>query len=394
VLAWKPCDDGFQCATARVPLNYRDPSGAQIGIAVISHQATGPGPSLGWRFFNGGGPEPDVAAMPSTYPALPAPWRERFNIITFDPRGMGYSTQVRCYPTEAAEGAALGNLATFPVDQAQEDAYARGFAKLDAQCARDAGPLLDHDSTADIARDMNLLREAVGDPVFNYYGPSYGTLLGATYANLFPATTGRMVLDGNINPVTWTSGTSQVPAYSRLGAPEATEAVMTAFLDLCGNASVKACAFSAGTPAATTAKWYTLLRLVSEHPVSLGTQGTYTYADVVGAASNLGRVDEWQSNAVLLQQVWTAATGGNPSPEPVSSPAPSPSPSYYTGQEQQLAIVCADSPNPRDLADYVAAAHGTGPPPAPSWWSATPATPGPPTRTRSPWPTNSTTPGC
>lgn len=356
VLAWKPCDDGFQCATARVPLSYRDPRGAQISVAAISHRATGPGRSLGWLFFNGGGPEPDVSTMPSTYPTLPAAWRERYNIITFDPRGMGYSTQVNCHPT-AAEGKALGNLPAFPVGRAQEAAYEQAYAALDAQCARDAGPLLDHDSTADIAWDMNLLREAVGDPVLNYYGPSYGTLLGATYANLFPAATGRIVLDGNIDPVAWGTGDSQVPAYSRLGAGQATGAVMTAFLDLCGNASVKACAFSAGTPAATTAKWRTLLRLVTKHPVNLGTQGTYTYADVVNAASSLGRVDQWQSNAALLQQVWTAATGGKPSPAPAPSPAPSPSsPSYYWGIEQPLAIVCADSPNPRDLAGYIAAA--------------------------------------
>jgi pimeloyl-ACP methyl ester carboxylesterase len=211
-LAWKPCDDGFQCATARVPLNYRDPRGTQISIAAISHLATGPGPALGWLFFNGGGPEPQVSTMPGVYPILPAAWRERYNIITFDPRGMGYSTQVRCYPTVAARDKAMGNLPDgFPVDKAQEAAYERAYAKLDARCARVAGPLLYHDSTADIARDMNLLREAVGARVLNYYGASYGTLLGAIYASLFPAATGRMILDGNINPVAWSTGNSQVP---------------------------------------------------------------------------------------------------------------------------------------------------------------------------------------
>jgi pimeloyl-ACP methyl ester carboxylesterase len=228
VLAWKPCDNGFYCATARVPLNYRDPRGAQISIAVISSRATGPGPSLGWLFFNGGGPEPQVSIMSQAYADLPATWRERYNIITFDPRGMGYSTQVRCYPTEAAENAALGNLAAFPVGKAQEEAYDQAFAKLDARCAQDAGPLLDHDSSADIARDMNLLREDVGSPVLNYYGASYGTLLGAIYANLFPATTGRMVLDGNFNPVAWSAGNSRVPDFVRDDAPQATAAAMAA----------------------------------------------------------------------------------------------------------------------------------------------------------------------
>jgi pimeloyl-ACP methyl ester carboxylesterase len=303
---------------------------------VISHRATGPGRDLGWLFFNGGGPEPQVSTFPATYSALPAAWQERYNVVTFDPRGMGYSTQVRCFPTEAAEEKAMGDLPDgFPVGREQEAAYERAFTKLDTACARDAGPLLDHDSTADVARDMNLLREAVGAPVLNYYGASYG---------------------------------------------------------LCGEASTKACAFSAGTAAATIAKWNTLLRLARRHPVD-----QYTYADVVGAASGLGLVDEWQDNAILLEQLWTAATGGTPAP--ASTPQPSAGPSYYAGPEQQLAIQCADSPNPRDLAAYAAAAakntfapvaaaqdrytgHGTGPPPAPSWWSATPATRGPRTRTR------------
>jgi pimeloyl-ACP methyl ester carboxylesterase len=200
--------------------------------------------------------------------------------------------------------------------------------------------------------------------VLNYYGASYGTLLGAIYANLFPATTGRMILDGNINPVTWSTGNSQVPPFSRIGSGQATQAVMTAFLDLCGKAPATACAFSAGTPAATTAKWHTLLRLARKHPLNLGgQQGTYTYADVLGAASSLGTVDQWQDNAILLQQLWTAATGGKPSPAPTPSPSSAPSssgPGYYAGPEQQLAIQCADSPGPRGLAAYAtAAAAGT-----------------------------------
>jgi pimeloyl-ACP methyl ester carboxylesterase len=108
VLDWKRCDDGFYCATARLPLNYDHPRGAKISIAVIRSRASGPGPSLGWLFFNGGGPNPQVSTISGVYPNLPAAWRERYNIIMFDPRGMGYSTQIRCFPTEAAESKLLG----------------------------------------------------------------------------------------------------------------------------------------------------------------------------------------------------------------------------------------------------------------------------------------------
>jgi pimeloyl-ACP methyl ester carboxylesterase len=359
VLAWKPCYDGYQCATARVPLNYKDPDGTQISIAVISHRATGPGPSLGWLFFNGGGPNPQVITMHNFWPNLPAQWRERYNVITFDPRGMGYSTQIRCFPNEAAENALIGNLPPFPVGKAQQQAYFQAYAKLDARCARDAGPLLDHDSSADIARDMNLIREAVGDPVLNYFGASYGTLFGAIYANLFPSKTGRMVLDGNLNPAAWSTGNSQLTTATREDMAQASEATMNSFLRLCGKATTKECAFSAGSPAATTAKWNTLLRLVSKHPVNLGGQnGIYTYADVVTSV-DIGQVSQWQSNAALLQQLWTVAHGGKPSPSPApgsgSGPGPS-GPSYYQGQEQGLAIICADSVNPRNLAAYTKAA--------------------------------------
>jgi len=356
VLDWKRCDDGFYCATARVPLNYSHPRGAHISIAVISSRATGPGPSLGWLFINGGGPNPQVSTMSGVYPNLPAAWRERYNIIMFDPRGMGYSTQIRCFPTEAAESKLLGNLPVFPVGKAQEAAYERAYARLDARCASHAGLLLDHDSTADTARDMNLLREAVGDPALNYYGQSYGTLLGAIYANLYPASTGRIILDGNVNPVAWSTGTSQLPALVRLDSPQASQATMTAFLDLCGKATTKACAFSAGTPAATTARWTKLLHLARKHPIRLGVR-TYTYADTITSV-DLGSVAQWQSDAALLQQLWTAAAGGKPRP-PVPGPAPAPPPAdpgYYSGVEQQLAIMCADSPNPRHPAAYAAAA--------------------------------------
>jgi pimeloyl-ACP methyl ester carboxylesterase len=134
--------------------------------------------------------------------------RERYDIVTFDPRGFGYSTQVRCFPTMAAENKLLAGLPSFPVGARQDATWERTWARFDVRCAAHGGALIDHDTTADVARDMNLLREAVRDPVLNYYGESYGTLLGATYANLFPATVGHMILDGNLNPVTWTnSGT-------------------------------------------------------------------------------------------------------------------------------------------------------------------------------------------
>ena len=205
-------------------------------------------------------------------------------------------------------------------------AFERTWARFDARCAQRNGSLLDHDTTADVARDMNLLREAVGAPMLNYLGVSYGTGLGATYANLFPATTGHMILDGNLNPVAWTHPDGELSTFLRQGTDQASAATMRAFLDLCGKTTTSACAFSAGTPAATRAKWAALLRRLCWHPVTIGTPPqTYTYADAVVTVP-LGAVNQWQAGAACCSNSgWprapAAAGGGQPSRARPGQPA-------------------------------------------------------------------------
>ena len=376
VLHWRSCDGGFQCATARVPLSYRDPGGATISIAVIRHRATDPARRAGTLFFNAGGPmEQILSFVTGVFGEIPAAIAARYDIITFDPRGFGYSTAVRCFPTMAAEGKFLGGLQfggaypgplVFPVGARQEAAFERTWARFDARCAQRNGSLLDHDTTADVARDMNLLREAVGAPALNYLGLSYGTELGATYANLFPATTGHMVLDANLNPVAWTRPDGVLSTFLRQGTDQGSAATMRAFLDLCGKATTSACAFSAGTPAATRAKWAVLLRRLCRHPVTIGTPPqTYTYADAVVTVP-LTTVSQWQSGASVLQQLWAASSAGRRStaagPDARAQASPPAAagalpPGFYTGWEQMFAVLCADSPNPRDPAAYPAAAR-------------------------------------
>ena len=175
MLHWRSCYGGFQCATARVPLSYRDPRGAAISIAVVRHLATDPARRAGTLFYNGGLPPEQIGDFVTGFGQLPAGFTARYDIITFDPRGSGYSTAVRCFPTMAAEskflgGAVFGGLPVFPVGARQEAAWVQTWARFDARCAQRNGSLLDHDTTADVARDMNLLREAVGAPVLNYIG--------------------------------------------------------------------------------------------------------------------------------------------------------------------------------------------------------------------------------
>ncbi|MGH3291834.1 MAG: alpha/beta fold hydrolase [Trebonia sp.] len=355
-LYWRSCDSVFQCATAQVPLNYRDPRGATVDVAVVRHLATDPAHRLGSLFFNSGGPNEQIQGFVADFGEFPAALREHYDIITFDPRGFGYSTEIRCFPNMAAEDKFLAGLPPFPVGARQDAAWEQTWARFDASCAAGGGSLVDHDTTADVARDMNLLREAVADPVLNYYGESYGTLLGATYANLFPETTGRMILDGNVNPVTWTATDGGLPSWLRQGTDQATAATLRDFLDLCGKSTTSACAFSAGTPAATQAKWATLLRRLRRHAVTIGNPPqVYTYADAV-ASVPLGSVAEWQEGASVIQQLWAASadpgrdafTASPAAPAQASSPgaaATSPA-ALYSGVEQSLAMLCSDSSNP------------------------------------------------
>jgi pimeloyl-ACP methyl ester carboxylesterase len=201
---------------------------------------------------------------------------------------------------------------------------------------------------------MDLLRAAVHDQVLNYLGISYGTGLGATYANLFPSRVGRMVLDANLDPVAWTTPDGNLPFALRLGQDEANAAGLTAFLNLCGQATTAACAFSVGTPAATRAKWSTLLRRLTARPVTIGSPPqNFTYADAF-AVVDLGDVSSWQQGAVQLHQLWAASASDTAAPaasRTAATPATAP---LYTGAEQTWAVVCSDSPDPQNLSAYAA----------------------------------------
>ena len=144
-------------------------------------------------------------------------------MVSFDPRGIGQSTVLQCFATIGQEQQLLSGASEgYPVGAAQQRAWENTYAPFDKACAAHAGPLLAHDSTADIARDMDLLRRAVGDPTLNYLGISYGTYLGATYANLFPDKVRAMVLDGNVDPVAVATGTTAPRASEQLAAADPT----------------------------------------------------------------------------------------------------------------------------------------------------------------------------
>ena len=440
VLRWQACDGGFQCATAQVPLNYQDPTGTTINIAVLRHEATDPKRRVGTLFLNGGGPTQQIVPVVEEFQSLPAILRQRFDIITFDPRGFGFSSALQCFSSVTAENNFFATSPSFPVGAKQDAKVEQTNAKFASICEQKANPnLVAHDSSTDVARDMDLLRQAVGAPELNYYGLSYGTGLGAIYANLFPSKVGHMALDGNLNPGQWTKG-GPVPLGLRDGEPQASAADMQALLNLCGATATARCAFSAGTPAATRAKFATLLDRLMRHPVTFGSPSqTVTYADVISDIPLAG-VAEWQSGAQRLQQIWVASGDTGPkAPAQRETTAQSRGSavkqsagtvsaqgtvlSVYTGPEQSVGQFCADTDEPRALSNWAAAiklatreggpfglslewndeicaawpawpgrtgtrVRGTGPPPTRSCSSATPATRAPPIPDQSPWPTS------
>jgi pimeloyl-ACP methyl ester carboxylesterase len=375
-LAWQPCDDGFFCATATVPLDYTHPTGATIQLAVIKHPATDSAHRIGSLFFNPGGPGGSgVGMLESLYSLFPATLRARFDLVSFDPRGIGQSTDLQCFDTVAQEHQFFADLPIgYPIGQAQQRLWERTFAAFDRTCAAHAGPLLAHDTTADVARDMDLLREAVGDPALNYLGASYGTYIGATYANMFPDKVRAITLDGNVDPARW-AGSDRTPAldtFLRVNSDEGSAATLNAFLDLCGQAATNACAFAAGDAAATHAKFGTLLDRLATHPVQFD-GATITPAVAVSVAVVLlyevrripNVADGWPGLATVLQDLWTL-TSGSTAPattklavRDLTMPSLGVVPDTetpYSGREAELGLLCSDDPNPRLPGSYPAQA--------------------------------------
>ena len=197
---------GFQCAKVTVPLDYSQPDGQTIEIAMKKHLATG-SVRQGTLFMNPGGPGgsgvDDIGGMStSTFAGV----QSAYDIIGFDPRGIGSSTAITCSSdaeAKAMEGVSPVDGAGAPVAFEQRAAViSEQIKQFEASCAANTKPaeLLDHVDTVSVARDLDVLRALSGDQKLNYLGLSYGTYLGAHYAELFPANTGRLVLDGALDP--------------------------------------------------------------------------------------------------------------------------------------------------------------------------------------------------
>ncbi|PPL19402.1 alpha/beta hydrolase [Microterricola pindariensis] len=197
---WSNCGGGMQCADVNAPLDWAEPASGSIKLAIVRQNASGD--KIGSLFVNPGGPGAsgfDFVKDSVNY-ATDQRLQERFDVVGFDPRGVGRSTAVTCYDA-AGMDAYLYDVSTTKRGTdawiAEMTTSARDFGEA---CADETGPLLEHVDTESAARDLDLLRAVLGDSELYYLGYSYGTFLGAVYAELFPGKVGRLVLDGALDP--------------------------------------------------------------------------------------------------------------------------------------------------------------------------------------------------
>ncbi|QNO37104.1 alpha/beta fold hydrolase [Protaetiibacter sp. SSC-01] len=260
VLRWTGCGTGLQCAAATAPLDWADPAGDTIELALIRQPATG-GKARGSLLVDPGGPGGSGVDFirDSIDFATSETLQREFHVVGFDPRGVGASTPVQC----TADDAELDDfIYGIVAGERGSDAWITAAEERNRQfglgCLEHTGPLLEHVDTISAARDLDLLRAVLGDEKLSYIGYSYGTYLGARYAELYPDRAGRLVLDGAVDPSTTEFDVSLTQARGFEGA-------LTAYLEDC--LEREECPFG-GTVEAARTRIAELLRQLDARPLA------------------------------------------------------------------------------------------------------------------------------
>jgi pimeloyl-ACP methyl ester carboxylesterase len=377
-VAWSTCYrelGPFECGTVQVPLDYNQPNGATISLALVRLPARDPSHRIGSLFLNPGGPggsgvDFTLFAGPFLYSSEV---HARFDLVGFDPRGTNRSTALQCFGTPKQWGPAFTPFA-FPSTPEEEQIWIAADHFLDAACAQRGGRIAEHMATANVARDLDVLREAVGDDQLTYAGYSYGTFLGVTYANMFPDKVRALIVDGVLDPIAWTTGVGNegatVPFSTRLQSDVGAQATLQEFFRLC-DAGGPACAF--GPHAAD--RFAALGAKLKQRPIQVilpnGSVLSLNYSILIGIT--LGAMFDslsWEGFAGFLAylegQVDPATLGARLEPF-LFNPAYITKrgfPHYPNLVEGFPAVICTDSDNPHSYAAWSAAgaaadaAHG------------------------------------
>lgn len=332
-IAWSPCDGDLQCGTLVVPLDYADPAGPTIPIAVARHPAEDPAARIGSLVIDPGGPGVSgIDDMANELSALTPQLLDDFDVVLFDPRGVERSDPVTCGP-------ATGSAPTdpVPVTPSQQAATVAGLEQFAAACEKVSANVLPYVGSVDVARDMDRLRQALGDSGLTYMGQSYGSLLGLTYAALFPTHIRAMVLDSVIDPALSFDQITQ-------GQADGFEDMLDAFFTWCAGSAD--CPWRpAGDP---TAALLALLGAAAGAPAPAGG----------GAVAGVGQLYDALLDGLYSQSDWPQLGGalaadadGNGAPIVAMSDHYNNSGSTNADDAEE-AVECLDHPVSRDLASY------------------------------------------
>ncbi|WP_433146625.1 alpha/beta hydrolase [Actinomadura nitritigenes] len=346
-LDWKSCGGGFQCATAQVPLDYAKPSGGKVGISMIRLPAQDKSARIGSLFTNPGGPGGSgVDFVRQAASSFGADLRKRFDIVGFDPRGVGASDPVRCNTGPQLDGFFAAD--SSPDDKQEVDAFAGLSKQFANNCKSKASAELPYVGTKDAAHDMDILRAAVGDSKFTYYGASYGTYLGAIYAEEFPKNIRAFVLDGAVDPKESAVGTL-------VEQSKGFETAFRAFAEDC----VKSAGCPLGTSTSEAEKNLTAFMAKTDKTPLANTRDSRKVTEslaVMGIATALYLKDYWPLLRQALSQAMQKGDGTLLLALADQMVERKPNGSYSNQTDANMAVNCVDKPNPPNLAAYGQAA--------------------------------------
>ncbi|WP_261819143.1 alpha/beta hydrolase [Nocardioides sp. OK12] len=383
-IRWRSCR-GFDCGRVDVPLDHDRPDGATLTLALRRVPARKPARRLGAVFVNPGGPGGSAAAF--------APWAadllgrrvtNRLDVIGIDPRGVGGSSHLTCRGRSDTAYPSVG----FPDTRRQVRDWLAFDATVQRLCDR---RIADHMSTADTARDMDLVRQALGDEQASFFGASYGSVLGATWVSMFPGTVRAAVVDSVLDPVAWTTGHdlpdgtpgSSLPISARLGSEVGSRDALEAGLAECDDAGRRACRLAGDA----LGRWDAVAARLRSDRAAARRVGL-SYSDFVG--TTLGMLyggDLWYIAEFAFQaEKQLSRLAGRPTSDEPAAPdgtlgrtvrevraelARSPYPGPYAavagrGRQQRLwldgsthGVMCSDSLNPAGTAAWSEAAERT-----------------------------------
>ncbi|MEV6490696.1 alpha/beta hydrolase, partial [Actinoplanes sp. NPDC051633] len=365
-LNWYACYEWAECDTVDLPLDYDRPNGPTVEIAVLRVKARDQANKIGTLFVNPGGP-----GGPGTDMALGAPFwlgsevMDRFDVVGFDPRGLAYSDEVKCFRNTREQTEKLAGMNVFfPWTEEETAAYVNSARELGKSCSTTGKPLSGSMSTAEVVRDMEVLRRAVGDDKLNYLGFSYGTAIGQYYANMFPDRFRAITVDGVLNPQSWVGNqqTKDMTLDDRLRSADGAFKALSEIFERCDAAGPELCP-QAGRFAAD---FETVADRLRAEPLELeDPAGKYyfRYSDFVGSAlGNLYGPFAYEGIGFMVDDLLVLTDPGSDADRRAAAAKrlneklaergqrPGRDFPYFNGAEMGAAVICTDGLHPADAA--------------------------------------------